>query len=81
MIFSFRNFARISKEVKIYNFDFLNKPYYYLDESHYRIENRILSMVEDYEKCLENENNCNKEIGTKKIILRSGIYIITRDAQ
>ncbi len=81
VIFISRNVHRINKEMNIYNYNFLNQPYYFVDESHFRIQKKINSLISDYKKCELDYNFCNKEVGPIKIVAKFGKYIVTRNAQ
>ena len=76
IIFAIRNIVRIDHEVKFYNYELSNKPYYYLDEHHFRIQKKIKSLITEYNNC-KFKDNCELS-GSKKIISKFGKYIVTQ---
>ena len=67
----------LDKEISLYGYEILKKPYYYLDNFHFRIQKDISKYIEDYENCKLYRDDCNQYQGIKKIIYKSKKYIIT----
>ena len=61
IIFLSRNFVRLEKEIRVYNYDLFNKPFYYLDDKHFRVQKKIYLMIEDYLNCKNQIKKCNKK--------------------
>ena len=78
LVFFFRNVARIDKEVKQYKYDIFNEPYYYLDQSHFRLQKVMDELIINHKNCKINESMCITKEGPQRIIERYGKYIITR---
>ncbi len=78
LVFLFRNVVRIDKEVKQYKYDMFNKPYYYLDQSHFRIQKTMDTLIINHKNCKIDDSMCIAKEGEHRIIEKFGKYIITR---
>ena len=60
IIFIGRNVTRINDEINKYSYDLIKKPFYIVDEKHFRIDKFISEIKKKYLNC-KNENaiNCN----------------------
>lgn len=61
VIFTLRNYLRINDEILKYDYHPLTKPYYYVDNNHFRYEKKFDELINNYYKCKNKHNNCNKE--------------------
>ena len=77
LIFSLRNVSRLNEEINLYGYKPGIKPFYYLDQSHFRVQKEIKNLVTEYKNCNLSSNNCNELNGSKKVIYKFGKYIIT----
>ena len=57
VIFMGRNLNRIGNEVEKYDYDFLSKPFYILNENNFRVDNLFNKFIQKYENC-NDKNNC-----------------------
>ena len=57
VIFTGRNLNRIGNEVEKYDYDFLSKPFYILNENNFRVDNLFNKFIQKYENC-NDKNNC-----------------------
>tara|TARA_B100000963_G_C22613331_1_gene665998 strand:- start:189 stop:1883 length:1695 start_codon:yes stop_codon:yes gene_type:complete len=76
-IFGLRNFDRIIDENKKYNYNVFLNPYYDINATYFRIEKKIDNIIKNYENCLKDKNECDKndEYFIKK---KMGKYIFVR---
>ena len=77
LIFSLRNVSRLNKEMSVYSYKPLIEPYYYLDQSHFRVQKEIINLVNEYNNCNLSSISCNDLNGSRKMIYKFGKYIIT----
>ena len=63
VIFSLRNFSRINNEIVKYNYQPFMKPYYYVDDSHFRYKKKFDELINNYYQCQNKKINCD----TKKL--------------
>ena len=77
IIFISRNIVRIEKEVVQYKYEIFNKPYYYLDQSHFRIQKSLNKLISNYQNCEIDVSNCITKKGSTRIIKKYGKYVIT----
>ena len=77
LIFFVRNVDRVYYEISNYGYNPLKKPFYNLEDQHYRIDKQIKYFLKNYENCQNNNFNCNKKqkIKIKKI---NNLIIISR---
>ncbi len=60
IIFVGRNINRIYYEIKKYDYNLVKKPYYTLEENHFRINQFMQEIKQNYQDCKnENSLNCN----------------------
>ena len=60
IIFIGRNINRLNYEIKNYNYSFSTKPFYLVDENHFRINKSMKKIKQNYNDCKkENSLNCN----------------------
>lgn len=62
IIFSIRNFSRIYDEMNKYNYNPILRPFFYIDDKHFRIQKRFDHLIKNYEICQNQTKNCNSEI-------------------
>ena len=60
-IFLLRNIDRIDKESKKYNYNVFLNPYYKIDSTHFRIENKINELIKNFDDCQIDERICSKQ--------------------
>ena len=58
-IFTTRNYLRISKEIKIYNYQPIIKSFYYLDDSHFRIQKKFNVLIKNLNQCELQNTKCD----------------------
>ncbi len=62
IIFIGRNINRINNEIKTYDYDFLNEPFYSVEKDYFRIEKQLNRLKQNYSDCKnENSINCSEE--------------------
>ena len=76
VVFLSRNFMRIDKEIKQYNYQPIINSFYYLDKSHFRIEESMNNLISNKENCEKKLDICNEKLssGIKKIAPRLYIF-------
>jgi len=72
-IFFIRNIYRIEKEIKVYNYKPLTYSFYILDKNHFRIDEQMRDIIENYNECLINSDKCKLD---KKNIVKKFNKII-----
>ena len=78
VIFLSRNYARLEKEKIVYNYDLFNKPHYYLDSKHFRIQKKIDLMIQDYLDCKNKIEDCEKTKDEKVLNVFLNRYMISK---
>ena len=76
-IFTLRNIDKMIKENKKYNYNVLSNPYYKINQTYFRIEEKISKLLKNYYDCQEDKTMCNQDdryIVAKKF----GKYIFIR---
>ena len=69
IIFLSRNINRIVNEVEKYSYKPIMQTYYFLDDSHFRIQKEMDQLIEQYNDCKKNKNfKCNKDVKIKKVM-------------
>ena len=68
IIFLSRNINRIINEVEQYGYKPIRQTYYFLDDSHFRIQKKMDQLIEQYNDCKNKDFKCNKDIKIKKIM-------------
>ena len=59
IIFVGRNVNRINNEVKKYDYNLFSYPYYYLDDTHFRVDKFVDNMLLNHQSCIDkNKINC-----------------------
>ena len=76
-IFSYRNIDRLYKENKKYEYNVFKRPYYELNNVHFRVDKELDSLITNYINCLENNKNCNFS-ENYKVKKSFGKYIFVR---
>lgn len=76
-IFSYRNIDRLYKENKKYEYNVFKRPYYELNNLHFRVDKELDNLIINYINCLENDKNCNFS-GNYKVKKSFGKYIFVR---
>ena len=56
-----RNIDRIDKESKKYDYNVFLNPYYKIDSTHFRIENKINELIKNFDDCQIDERICSKQ--------------------
>ena len=56
-IFILRNVDRIISENKKYNYNVYLKPYYRIDNSYFRIDDRVKNLIQNYNNCQKSKQN------------------------
>ncbi len=77
LIFFSRNIMRIDQEVDKYNFRPFLDNNFRITSNHYRMNNEINILIDNFEKCEAKKNICNKNLYT--IHKKLNNYIIVRD--
>ena len=67
-----RNINRVVKEVQVYDYKPLKKTFYFIDESHFRIQKQMDKKIKKLNDCTVIVNKCDSSI---KIILGKIIFI------
>ncbi len=73
LIFFGRNVDRIYDEILKYNYRPLIKPFYTLTDVHYRFDEEIKNFYKNYNECLSNNLNCDKNLPIK--IKKTGNFL------
>ena len=81
VVFLTRNYIRINDEYNKYNYSSLMKPFYKVDERHFRIEKIFSELIDNFEKCEKSSNKCNyeKSLQVKKILKNRYIFVVKND--
>ena len=56
-----RGFNRIYMEAKHYNYSPIKNVFYKIDNHHYRINDHMMELTNNYENCLLKDVSCNEE--------------------
>ena len=80
VVFLTRNYIRIDEEYNKYNYSPLVKPFYKVDERHFRIEKIFSELIDNFEKCEKSLNSCNyeKSLQVKKILKNRYIFVVKK---
>ena len=79
IIFVGRNVNRINYEIQTYDYKIFSYPFYYLDQSHFRVDKYFNSMLVNYQNCVKNnEINCESLEGLS-LSKKNIYYILKRD--
>ena len=68
IIFLSRNISRIINEVEQYSYKPIMQTYYFLDDNHFRIQNKMDQLIEQYNSCKIKSFECNKDVKIKKVM-------------
>ena len=81
VVFLTRNYIRISEEYNKYNYSPLTRPFYKVDERHFRIDKIFSELIDNFEKCEKFLNSCNyeKSLQVKKILKNRYIFVVKND--
>ena len=66
-VFMGRNLNRISKEIKLYNYEPLKKTFYSVDKNHFRIQKKMDQLINEYYMCLNKNSKCTNLNKVEKI--------------
>ena len=77
LIFLLRNLDRIYDEIKKYDYQVFNHSFYFLDDSHFRIESMFQDLIINYNNCVEKNLSCDQDkfLKIKKIQGKKYIFI------
>ena len=78
LIFLSRNINRINDEINKYNYDPISNPKYRLDKQHFRIQEKLNAMIENFIICKSNELICDKDKSKKVKELYNNKYILIK---
>ena len=73
LVFFSRNINRINNENKIYNYEPLKNPSYILDKTHFRMQDYMEMIFDNYENCKQQNLKCDRSLA--KLIKVKGYYI------
>jgi len=68
IIFLSRNINRIINEEKQYGYKPIKQTYYFLDDSHFRIQNEMDQLIEHHNNCKNEKLECNSNIKIIKVM-------------
>ena len=68
IIFLSRNISRIVNEVEKYSYKPIKQTYYFLDDSHFRIQEKMDQLINQYNNCKNKNFECNKDVKIKKVM-------------
>ena len=68
IIFLSRNISRIVNEVEKYSYKPIRQTYYFLDDSHFRIQEKMDQLIKQYNNCKNKNFECNKDVKIKKVM-------------
>ena len=74
-IFISRNFKRLNDEINQYKYKPVIKTFYYVDESHFRIEKEMNKRISNFENCENKINICDKKLKSKVKKVSKNRYI------
>ena len=75
LIFVTRNLNRIHKEVKQYNYKPILNSLYFMDQSHFRINDSMNKLILNLKNCENNSNECDKNLELRIKRISSNRYI------
>ena len=76
LVFFSRNINRIYAENKIYNYEPFTKPSYILDKTHFRMQDYMEMVFDNYENCKQQNSKC--DLGLPKLTKVKGYYIFNK---
>jgi hypothetical protein len=62
-----RNLNRISKEIKLYNYEPLKRTFYSVDKNYFRIQKKMDQLINEYYMCLNKNSKCTSSNKVEKI--------------
>jgi hypothetical protein len=68
IIFLSRNISRIVNEVEQHSYKPIKQTYYFLDDNHFRIQEKMDQLIEQYNNCKNKNFECNKDVKIKKVM-------------
>ena len=76
VIFTSRNVNRINDEIDKYNYKPFKQTFYKLEDTNFRIENKFLMLIKNYNECIENKISCKSDLEpkVKKLFNKSYIF-------
>ncbi len=74
-IFISRNFNRLDNEIKQYKYSPIINTFYYINESHFRIDKVMKKRISNFENCENKINNCDIELKSKVKKVSKNRYI------
>jgi len=80
LVFFIRNIDRINDEVVKYDYRPLSKPFFRVNEDHFRVHNQFNNLLNNYESCVK-DVDCNKILYKKvrKTIFGNYVFINKND--
>ena len=80
LVFFIRNIDRINDEVVKYDYRPLKKPFFRVNEDHFRVHNQFNNLLNNYENCVK-DVDCNKILYKKvrKTIFGNYVFINKND--
>ena len=67
-IFISRNINRIINEIEFYGYKPITQTFYSVDDSHFRIQNKMNQLIEQHNKCKVEKISCNLGVKIRKIM-------------
>jgi len=68
IIFISRNINRINNEVKTYGYKPIKQTYYFIDDSHFRIQKQMDQLIEQHNKCKNKSFECKTDNKIKEVM-------------
>jgi len=68
IIFISRNINRMNNEVESYGYKPIKQTYYFLDDSHFRIQKKMDQLIEQHKNCKIEKVKCNTNVKIKKLM-------------
>jgi len=68
IIFISRNINRMNNEVESYGYKPIKQTYYFLDDSHFRIQKKMDQLIEQHKNCKIEKIKCNTNVKIKKLM-------------
>lgn len=75
IIFTSRNFNRINDEMNKYNYKPFKETFYKLEATNFRIEDKFLILIKNYNECIKNKINCKNDLDPKVKRLFNNSYM------
>ena len=68
IIFISRNINRMNNEVESYGYKPIKQTYYFLDDSHFRIQKKMDQLIEQHKNCKMEKVKCKTNVKIKKLM-------------